>query len=104
MVGDVVLALLPFTDLSDIKVRPAVVLADVGEQDWILCPVTSKSPTRDMQIPIGPGDMQRGRLRRQSWVRPDRLYRVNERVFRRTIGRLSADKHAQIAAAVRSLF
>ena len=48
--------------------------------------------------------MKRGRLRFRSWVRPDRLYTVNERVFRRTIGRLSAAKHAEITITVRSLF
>ena len=48
--------------------------------------------------------MKSGRLRFRSWVRPDRLYTVNERVFRRTIGRLSAAKHAEVSAAVRSLF
>ena len=104
MVGDVVLAPLPFTDLSEIKVRPAVVVADVGTQDWVLCQITSRSPEGDRHIPIGPADMKRGRLRRRSWVRPDRLYTVNDRVFRHTIGRVSASKHAEIAAAVRSLF
>ena len=104
MVGDVVLAPLPFTDLSEIKVRPTVVVADVGTQDWILCQITSRSPAGDRYIPIGPTDMSRRRLRRRSWVRPDRLYTVNDRVFRHTVGRLSSSKHAEIAAAVRSLF
>ena len=104
MVGDVVLAPLPFTDLSEIKVRPAVVLADVGTQDWVLCQRTSKSPARDRHMSIGPNDMKRGRLRFRSWVRPDRLYTVNERVFRRTIGRLSVAKHTEITIAVRGLF
>ena len=104
MVGDVVLTPFPFTDLSDIKVRPAVIVADVGTQDWILCQITSKSPARDKHIAIKPDDMERGRLRRQSWARPDRLYTVNEGVFRHTIGRISAAKHAEIASAVRSLF
>jgi len=30
------------SDLSRTKLRPAVVLADVGRDDWILCQVTSK--------------------------------------------------------------
>ena len=104
MVGDVVLAPFPFTDLSEIKVRPAVVLADVGTQDWVLCQITSRPPAGDRHILIGPNDMKRGSLRRRSWVRPDRLYTVNERIFRRTVGRLSPAKYAEIAAAVRSLF
>ena len=43
MVGDVVLTPFPFTDLSQTKIRPAVVLADVGMQDWVLCEITSSS-------------------------------------------------------------
>ena len=50
MVGDVVLTPFPFTDLSQTKIRPAVVLADVGMQDWVLCEITSSSQPRDMYI------------------------------------------------------
>jgi mRNA interferase MazF len=31
----------PFSNLSQSKLRPAVVLADAGRGDWILCQVTS---------------------------------------------------------------
>lgn len=31
----------PFSDLSHAKLRPAIVLADAGRGDWILCQVTS---------------------------------------------------------------
>ena len=104
MVGDVVLAPVPFTDLSGTKIRPAVVLADVGMQDWVLCEITSSQQVRGRYIAIGPGDMEGGRLRLQSWVRPDRLTTLNETVFEKRLGRLSAAKHAEVAAAVRSLF
>lgn len=40
--GSVVLVPFPFSDLSRAKLRPAVVLADAGRGDWILCQVTSK--------------------------------------------------------------
>ena len=45
-----------------------------------------------------------GELRHRSWAHTNRIYTVNERIFRRTVGRLSAAKHAEIAAAVRGLF
>ena len=104
MVGDVVLAPFPFTDLSEIKVRPAVVLASVGTQDWVLCEITSSQQVRDLYIAIGPGDMATGSLKLRSWARPDRLTTLNDTVFERKLGRLSLAKHAEIAAAVRSLF
>lgn len=35
--GTVVLVPFPFSDLSQAKLRPAVVLADVGRGDWVMC-------------------------------------------------------------------
>ena len=104
MFGDVVLAPFPFTDLSQVKIRPAVVLANVGLQDWVLCEITSSPQVRGQYIAIDPGDMATGRLKLKSWARPDRLTTLNDSVFARRLGRLSAAKHAEIAAAVRSLF
>jgi len=31
----------PFSDLSGVKLRPAIVMADTGRGDWLLCQVTS---------------------------------------------------------------
>ena len=104
MVGDVVLAPFPFTDLSQVKIRPAVVVADVGMRDWILCEVTSNIRRRDLSIVIGPDDMAEGELRFRSWVRPDRLATLNDRVFERMLGRLTNSKYSEITAAVRGLF
>ena len=40
-VGQVVLVRFPFSDLSSSKLRPAVVLADVGRGDYLLSQITS---------------------------------------------------------------
>ena len=99
MVGDVLWATFPYTDLSGMKDRPAVVLADVGMQDWILCEITSAGQFRPGDIAIADSDMQVGRLRRRSRARPSRLHTLNESVFRRAIGRLTDTKLAEITAA-----
>ncbi len=39
--GSVILVRFPFSDLSQSKLRPAVVLADCGRDDWLLCQITS---------------------------------------------------------------
>ena len=104
MVGDVVLTSFPYTDLSGVKTRPAVVVADVGMGDWVLCEITSSVQMRDRYISIRSADMETGTLRRDSWVRPDRLTTLNVGVFKRTLGRLTDYKRSEIVAAVRSLF
>ena len=107
MVGDIVLTSFPFTDLSQAKIRPAVVLADVGnarERDWILCEITTSPLVRPRDIAIGASDMQAGRLRAGSKARTDRLATMDERLFLRTIGRLTDAKREEILAAVRGLF
>ena len=104
MVGDIVLAQLPQTDLTIGKVRPALVVADVGNRDWVLCRITTSPITYVAEITIAPVELARGRLRPGSKVRPDRLNTVNEGVLGNTIGRLTEAKLAEILAAVRSLF
>lgn len=44
--GSVALAPFPFSDLSQSKLRPAIVLASADRADWALCQVTSR-PYRD---------------------------------------------------------
>lgn len=102
MVGDVVLALVPFTDLSDAKIRPALVLAGVGMGDWVVCEMTSQG--RGGDISIAQGDMQSGHLQGDGWARPGRLNTLNENLFRRTVGAVSGAKLAEVSAAVRGLF
>ena len=97
----------PFTDLSQSKVRPAIVLADVGnlgEPDWIVCEITTSPVRRVRETAIGVDDLQAGTLRSGSKARIDRLATINERVFLRTIGRLNDAKRAEILTAVRGLF
>jgi mRNA interferase MazF len=40
---DVVLMPLPFSELTDRKLRPVVVMAAAGRGDWVLCQITCKS-------------------------------------------------------------
>ena len=107
MVGEIVWAPFPFTDLSQAKPRPVLVVADVGntrDDDWIVCEITSNPRRQDRAIAISRRDMESGRLRPGSQVRPDRLTTLNEAVFQDTVGRLSPGKLAEVLAAVRNLF
>jgi len=72
-VATVVLVRFPFSDLSMTKLRPAVVLADVGRGDRILCQVTSKSYGDARAVKLEDVDFAKGSLRVTSDARPGKL-------------------------------
>lgn len=104
MVGDVVEAPFPFTNLTNSKIRPAIVLAFVGGDDWILCELTTKPQSGPSDIPVTRQDMQSGRLRYDSWARVGRVHTLDSILFRRTFGRLTDAKRDEILQIARNLF
>ena len=104
MVEDVIVTTFPYTDLSTVAIRPAVVLASAGPRDWVVCQITSRRQSYFGSVAITQRDMQTGILRNNSWVRTSRLHTLNDSLFRNTVGRLSDAKQAEILAAVQSLF
>ena len=93
----------PYTDLSQAIIRPALVLASAGMDDWIICQITSSPQARIRDIAINASDMQSGRLAPGSHVRPERLITMSGSIFRRTVGRVTDAKQAEVRDAVRAL-
>ena len=75
--GAVVLVRFPFSDLSQTKLRPAVVLADAGRGDWILCQVTSKPYGDTLAVTLEDTNLATGSLRVTSYARPGKLFTAN---------------------------
>jgi hypothetical protein len=69
-VGSVVLVRFPFSDLSATKLRPAVVLAGVDRDDWILSQVTSNPYSDTSAVELGDSDFYQVRCNEQAM--PDR--------------------------------
>ena len=76
-VGSVVLVRFPFSDLSASKLRPAVVLAGVDHDDWILCQITSNPYADTRAVEIVDSDFASGNLMRASYARPGKLFSAN---------------------------
>ena len=88
--GSVVLVKFPFSDLSSSKLRPAVVLAFTGRDDWILCQVTSNPYFDTTAIRIDESDFESGSLQRVSYARPGKLFTANSSLMIAEPGRLHA--------------
>ena len=100
MKGDVVVLPFPFSDLSATKRRPACVLAALPNGDVILCPITSRALSDGYAIPITRSDFASGGLRRDSNVRPNRLFTADANIILYQAGSLSTAKVQEIIAKV----
>ena len=80
--GDVVIVPFPFSDLSQSKRRPALVIADLDGDDLILCQITSQANKDQQAISITDDDFQSGGLKQISNVRPNRLFTMVSSIAR----------------------
>ena len=90
----------PFSDLSRTKLRPAVILADVGRDDWILCQVTSKPYGDTRAITLTRENFVIGSLRVTSYARPGKLFTANRDLMVDQVGTLKEGAFKQIVEAV----
>ena len=101
--GSVIIVRFPFSDLTGEKVRPAVVLADAGRGDWVLCQNTSNAYSDPRDVPLSHADFRSGSLRVLSLARPAKLFTGNRSVIVGDIGRLieaTASRLVDAAVAV----
>jgi mRNA interferase MazF len=98
--GAVVLVPFPFSDLSQAKLRPAVVLADAGRGDWILCQVTSNRYGDDRAIQLVDASFASGSLRVTSYARPGKLFTANRDLMVAQVGSLKPELFKAVIEAV----
>jgi mRNA interferase MazF len=101
--GAVVLVRFPFSDLSQTKRRPAVVLADAGRGDWILCQVTSKPYGDTRAIRLEDTSFSAGSLRVLSHARPGKLFTANRNLIISEVATLTSQSLKQVVDAVVNL-
>ena len=94
----------PFSDLSQSKLRPAIVMADAGRDDWILCQVTSKPYGDDRAIAITEQDFEVGGLRVASVARPGKLFTAHATLLAGEVGQLRSAAFESIRQGVVSMF
>ena len=94
--GDVVVIPFPFSDLSQSKRRPALVLAVLQGDDLILCQITSKSIKDNYAIPVDENDFESGSLNQESNIRPNRLFTADNHIILYRIGNIKTIKLNQV--------
>src|SRR3989339_253724 len=86
--GDVVVIPFPFSNLSQSKKRPALILTVLQGNDLILCQITSKSIKDNYAISVDQNDFASGSLNQESNIRPNRLFTADNQIILYRIGNI----------------
>ena len=98
--GDVVVIPFPFSDLSQSKRRPALVIAPLEGNDVILCQITSKITKDTYAISIEDTDFNSGGLRQSGNIRPNRLFTADKNIILYQVGSIRSEKLIQVIERV----
>lgn len=90
--GNVVVVPFPFSDLTQAKRRPALVVAVLQGDDLILCQITSRLVLDQYAIPLETDDFSSGNLRQSSNIRPNRLFTADQQIILSKVGQLKFEK------------
>ncbi|MCE2895616.1 MAG: type II toxin-antitoxin system PemK/MazF family toxin [Flammeovirgaceae bacterium] len=101
--GDVVVVPFPFSDLSSVKKRPALVLFVLSGDDIVLCQVTSKDKGDKLAIELGIDDFLERGLTRASYIRPGRIFTVEKSIIQYKAGSIKKEKSDQVKDLIVSL-
>ena len=90
--GDIVVINFPFSNLVGSKPRPALVVADSGESDYILCQIASKPYSSNNAVKIKDEDLTEGISPVVSYIRPDKLFTADNSLIKKKIAKISSNK------------
>jgi len=98
---DIVLVPFPYSDLTAAKQRPALIVSNSivnKSEDRICCLITSNPSTEGMLIELK--DFEKGKLPFKSWIKPNRLFSINEKIINKKLCAVSSSFHKKIASAI----
>lgn len=101
--GDIVVVRFPYSDLRDFKRRPALVLADCGGDDLVLCQITSQNIKDGFAVSIIPSDTH-GKLSVASNIRPNKLFTAEKSIILYKIGTLNGHKLTTVLDKLSKMF
>ena len=89
--GDIVIIPFPFSDLSGVKRRPALVLTDLRGDDILLCQITSQPSNDIFALALKSKDFASGTLPADSFIRPLRIFTADKNIILRTAGEITPE-------------
>ncbi len=94
--GDIVVVPFPFSNLSEVKKRPAFVVKELSGDDIILCQITSQTIKDKYSISLKKTDFTVGNLSVNSNVRPNRIFTADKNIIFYKVGSIKDNKTKEV--------
>jgi len=98
--SDIVVIPFPFSDLSGSKKRPALVIADLGGDDILLCQITSRQSNDPLSLALSSTDFISGSLPINSFIRPLRIFTADKSIILGKAGKISPKLMDKVVDAI----
>ena len=102
-IGQVVLARFPFSDLSNQKLRPCLVIGLAEFNDILLCQITSKRYGSKRAVSLVVKDFSKGSIVTDSFIRPDKIATLDQAMIVQKLGVLKTAKLAEVKVALQKV-
>lgn len=104
---DLVWVRLPYSNLEETKVRPAVVMShdayNEAHDDVVVCAVTSNLEPAPHKVPVSSEDLSEGELPLNSMARADKVLPVEKSLVERSFAHLGDAAYDRIVDALNGL-
>ena len=94
---EIVIVPFPYSDLTGSKFRPALIISNNllnNFEDRICCLITS-NPAKE-GIEIKKGDFQDGKLPFKSWIKPYRIFTINNKIIKKKLCKANKGFHSKV--------
>ncbi|MCG7849416.1 MAG: type II toxin-antitoxin system PemK/MazF family toxin [ANME-2 cluster archaeon] len=97
---DIILIPFPFTDLSQTKRRPGIIISNheynSNNEDVICCAITSNPRNYDESVEIANEDLDSGNLHYESRVKPTKIFTLNKGMIVKKLAKLNINKCKEV--------
>ena len=94
--GDIITIDFPYSNLRETKRRPVLVLKVPKGEDIIVLQITSFSQEKLVEIQVKKEDFKEGNLRKDSFIRIDKIASVDKSLINYKIGSLKQEKFKEV--------
>ena len=92
--GDIVLIPVPFSDLTNRKQRPVLIISsdryNETTEDIVVVAITSQLRDLDYSVVIEEDDLNEGTLKVTSAVRADKIYTLSKAIIKKRFGKVNS--------------